>query len=255
MELDLPTAGLDCYKSASQRARVATESWGATNLYCVSCKSPRLQRMPHNTSAIDYLCSACQSSFQLKSQSRAFGGKIVDSAYSKMRLAIVEDRTPNLYILQYDMSAWRVQTLIIIPRFAFTLAALECRKPLGPTARRAGWVGCNILLDKIPSDGRIEVIREGQVVPSQAVRHAYDRLRPLQELDAEKRGWTLDVLQTVRSFERGNFTLRDVYAHANTLAKLHPKNYHINDKIRQQLQVLRDLGVIDFLGRGAYRLL
>src|ERR1019366_10403186 len=99
--------------------------------------------MPHNTAAIDYICSVCQTPFQLKSQCRVFGGKIVDAAYSKMRLAIVEDRTPNLYVLHYDQPSWKVKTLILIPRFAFTLSALECRKPLSPTARRAGWVGCN----------------------------------------------------------------------------------------------------------------
>jgi type II restriction enzyme len=254
VDLNLPTEGLDRYKSASQRARVATELWGATNLYCVSCKSPRLVPMPHNTAAIDYICGICQSPFQLKSQCRVFGGKIVDAAYSKMRLAIVEDRTPNLYILHYDLSSWTVKTLILIPRFAFTLSALECRKPLGPKARRAGWVGCNILLDKIPSDARIAVIQEWQALPDRTVRHEYDRLRPLQKLDSEKRGWTLDLLQTIRSLEMAEFTLSDVYAHADELANLHPKNFHVRDKIRQQLQVLRDIGIIDFLGHGAYRL-
>jgi type II restriction enzyme len=254
VDLNLPSAGLDRYKSASQRARVATELWGARNLYCASCKSPRLRPMPHNTAAIDYVCSVCQSPFQLKSQSRVFGRKIVDAAYSKMRRAIVEDRTPNLYILHYDLPSWKVETLILIPRFAFTLSALESRKPLGPTARRAGWVGCNILLDRIPSDARIAVIHNGQALPNRAVRHEYDRLRPLQELDSEKRGWTLDVLQIIRSLEMAEFTLRDAYAHAKELTNLHPKNFHVHEKIRQQLQVLRDLGVIDFLGRGNYRL-
>lgn len=254
MNLHLPTGGLDRYKSASQRARVATESWGAKNLYCVSCKSSSLQSMPHNTAAIDYLCSNCQSPFQLKSQSKKLGGRIVDSAYSKMKTAIVEDRTPNLYVLHYDLSTWRVQTLILIPRFAFTLSALERRRPLGPTARRAGWVGCNIILDRIPSEARIAIVHEGQVRSNGDVRQAYARLRPLQGLNIETRGWTLDLLQTIRSLEGIEFTLRDVYAHADELAELHPKNFHVKDKIRQQLQVLRDLGLIKFLGRGTYRL-
>jgi len=34
-------------------------------------------------------------------------------------------------------------------------------------------------------------------------------------------------------------------------ADCHP---HILDKIRQQLQVLRDLGLLEFLGSGSYRL-
>jgi len=33
-----------------------------------------------------------------------------------------------------------------------------------------------------------------------------------------------------------------------------PRDAHINDKIRQQLQVLRDLGHLEFLGGGNYRL-
>ena len=70
----------------------------------------------------------------------------------------------------------------------------------------------------------------------------------------EKRGWTLDVLQVVQSLNKKEFLLSDVYAHADTLAKLHPKNAHVRDKIRQQLQVLRDLGLLSFLGAGSYRL-
>ena len=35
--------------------------------------------------------------------------------------------------------------------------------------------------------------------------------------------------------------------------KLHPDNRHVRDKIRQQLQVLHDLGFVEFLGRGRYR--
>jgi hypothetical protein len=45
-----------------------------------------------------------------------------------------------------------------------------------------------------------------------------------------------------------------MYEHADELAKLHPNNAHIRDKIRQQLQVLRDLDLLDFLGDGLYQL-
>jgi type II restriction enzyme len=255
MGLNLPFAGLDRYKSASQRARVGTESWGATNFFCPACNSPRLRPLAHGTAAIDYVCPSCDSTFQLKSQCKPLGSKITDAAYSEMERAILEDRTPNLYVLHYDLAAWSVRTLILIPRFAFTLSAVECRKPLAPTARRAGWVGCNIVLDKIPVNARIPIIQEGNVRPRQAVRDAYERLRPLEELQVEKRGWTLDVLQVVQSLNLDQFSLQDVYGHAADLAKLHPKNTHVRDKIRQQLQILRDLGFVQFLGGGEYRLL
>jgi type II restriction enzyme len=171
-----------------------------------------------------------------------------------MRRAILTDRTPNLYVLHYDLTSWAVRTVILIPHFAFALSAIECRPPLAPTARRAGWVGCNILLNKIPQDARIPLVADGIARPAAEVRQAYGRLRPLEKLKVEKRGWTLDVLNVVRSLNKQEFSLSDVYARADELSKLHPDNRHVRDKIRQQLQVLRDLGLLEFHGSGEYRL-
>ena len=254
MDLHLPTAGLERYKSASQRARVGTESWGASNFFCPACESPRLRSAAPGTAAVDYVCTSCDSPFQLKSQSKPIGTRIVDAAYSEMKRAILEDRTPNLFVLHYDPDTWAVRTVLLVPHFAFTLSTLEKRPPLAPTARRAGWVGCNILLDKIPLFARISVVSEGSPHTLREVRHSFNRLRPLAKLQVEKRGWTLDVLQVVQSLGKMEFTLADVYAQADDLAKLHPKNAHIPDKIRQQLQVLRDLGLLEFLTPGSYRL-
>jgi type II restriction enzyme len=254
MDLRLPQTGLDRYKSASQRARVGTESWGAANFFCPACESPHLRSAPQGTAAIDYVCPSCESPFQLKSQSKPLGTRIVDAAYSEMKRAILEDRTPNLFVLHYELDTWAVRTVLLVPHFAFALSALEKRPPLAPTARRAGWVGCNILLDKIPVHARIPVVSEGMPQTSQQVRASYNRLRPLEKLQVEKRGWTLDVLQVLQALGKLEFTLADVYAHADALAKLHPNNRHVRDKIRQQLQVLRDFGLLDFLGGGSYRL-
>jgi len=78
---------------------------------------------------------------------------------------------------------------------------------------------------------------------------------PLADIRAEQRGWTLDVLKTVRELDRENFSLKEVYAREEYLAALHPKNQNIQPKIRQQLQVLRDLGFIEFVSPGQYRVL
>jgi type II restriction enzyme len=51
------------------------------------------------------------------------------------------------------------------------------------------------------------------------------------------------------------FTLVDVYNFESMLAKQHPGNRHIKDKIRQQLQFLRDKGYLEFIGRGKYRVI
>jgi type II restriction enzyme len=78
-------------------------------------------------------------------------------------------------------------------------------------------------------------------------------MRPLEELKAEARGWTLDVLNVVRGLGRREFSLAEVYAHESELARLHPGNRFVRPKIRQQLQILRDLGFVQFLGAGQYR--
>ena len=49
-----------------------------------------------------------------------------------------------------------------------------------------------------------------------------------------------------------NFSLDEIYAFENILSKKHPENKHIKDKIRQQLQVLRDKNYLQFLGGGKY---
>jgi type II restriction enzyme len=252
VQLALPTDQLRRYKSPSQRARVATEAWAETNLFCPNCASSRVTQSQAGTPAVDYICPECESLFQLKSQSRAFSRRITDAAYEAMRRAIEQDATPNLLVLHYEPEAWRVRNLVLVPSFIFTMSAVEERNPLGPKARRAGWIGCNIVLSNIPPDARISVVVDGVARSPEEVRRQYARLRPLAKLRLERRGWTLDVLNAIRSLGRPEFSLSEVYALEASLARLHPANRHVRDKIRQQLQVLRDLGFLRFLGAGDY---
>jgi type II restriction enzyme len=178
----------------------------------------------------------------------------VDAGYEQMCRAIREDRTPNLLVMHYDLAAWRVLNLILIPRFAFSEAAVEKRKPLSAGARRAGWIGCNILLGRIPGEDRLSLIRNGQPLSSEAVRRSYKRIKPLAAIEPQQRGWTLDILAAVRSLGKQSFTLDEVYSLEPGLAELHPDNKHVRDKIRQQLQLLRDARLITFTGRGNYRI-
>lgn len=172
-----------------------------------------------------------------------------------MRRAIEEKRTPNLFVLHYGLQEWTVRNVIVIPHFVFSLSAVECRAPLAPTARRAGWVGCNIVLANLPADAKIPIVKDGAVKNPADVRLQYAKLRPLEKLSVETRGWTLDVLNAVRSLHRSEFSLADAYMLEPELATLHPRNRHVRDKIRQQLQILRNLGLLEFLGGGNYRLL
>ena len=252
--LVLPTEHFANYKSPSQRVRVATETWGSENLYCPNCAEDRLDGTPPNTPTVDYVCRKCKSIFQLKSQASPLSIRIVDAAYSSMRDAIRANRTPNLFVMHYDKKEWSVSNLILIPNFAFSMSAIEKRKALGPEARRAGWVGCNILLGEIPLDGKIALISSGQAIPKAKVREEFSRIRGLAELPPSLRGWTLDVLGLIRQLDKPCFSLRELYRFEPELKAIHPGNQNIRPKIRQQLQVLRDLGMLEFLTPGNYLL-
>lgn len=72
------------YKSNSQIARVLTESWVQKNIYCTSCGSDRLNKFVDNSPVADFICVACSSEYELKSQKDTFSLKIVDGAYESM---------------------------------------------------------------------------------------------------------------------------------------------------------------------------
>ena len=240
------------YRSGAQRARVVTETWGAENLYCPNCSSPKLSRLRNNTKASDYSCESCGSWYQLKGQQSRIGNRINDGAYAAMVEAILRDETPNFYFMQYDLATWRVRNLLLVPSFAFPLSAIIKRKPLSPIARRAGWIGCNIALNYIPAEARIVIVAESQIAPENEVRANFHRVKPLSEIKAKERGWTLDVLNAVRRLGKSEFKTSDAYSFVREMEQLHPDNRHVRDKIRQQLQVLRDRGFLAQVERGTW---
>lgn len=240
-------------QSKSQIARVITEDWCRRELYCLACEEEHFEPTPAGSPACDFICPACKENYELKSCRHRFGNRIADSGYQAMMAAILEERTPNLIALEYS-SAFQVTNLFVVPRFFITEGIIEKRPPLGPTARRAGWVGCNILLHRVPEHGRISVVRNGVECTRNEVRDRFRRASSLLRLSLPERGWTVDVLKALSQLPHKEFNLDQAYDFERQLADLHPKNRNIRPKIRQQLQVLRDLGFLEFLGSGRYRL-
>lgn len=134
----MDTAIAHSYKSAAQIARVVSESWATRELFCCACSSDSLPPAPNNTRTYDFICPACQRTYQLKSGNKRINDRITDGEYQAMHNAITNGATPNLLVLQYARPAWTVQNLLLVPSFFFTLSAVEKRNPLSPTARRAG---------------------------------------------------------------------------------------------------------------------
>ncbi|MEY4916759.1 MAG: hypothetical protein RL616_672 [Verrucomicrobiota bacterium] len=242
------------YKSGSQMSGNVSEAWGADNFYCPNCSSPKLDWLKPGTKANDYRCPSCGFWFQLKSKKTPLGNTITDGAYAAMMEAINEDRSPNFFFLHYDFQTWTVRNLILIPHFAFPASAIIKRPPLAATARRAGWVGCNFALNRIPQEARISIITEKQIASEKEVREKFKKVKPLQEISVSQRGWALDVLNIARRLGKAEFKNEDVYAFTSELEKLHPDNRHIRDKIRQKLQVLRDAKLLIHVGSGIWRL-
>src|SRR5205807_1254470 len=135
-----------------------------------------------------------------------------------------------------------VTNLFVVPKHFFVREIIEERKPLAPTARRAGWIGCNVLLNQIPASGKIFIVRDGQPQPKQSVVAQWKKTLFLREEGVEARGWLIEVMKCVEGIGRQEFELDDVYAFESRLSSLYPNNRHVKHKIRQQLQVLRDRG-------------
>ena len=120
-------------------------------------------------------------------------------------------------------------------------------------ARRAGWVGCSILLSELPEYGKIYLVRNGECVEKSKVVEHFKRTLAFETSDIKRRGWMFDVLKCIERIATDEFTVEQVYAFEGELAIKHPENKFVKDKIRQQLQFLRDKGFIESVSRGRYR--
>jgi type II restriction enzyme len=252
MELKCDLAVASNYKSPAQIARVVSEAWFARNGYCLVCDSESVNRCSPNTKCTDFICPACGQNYELKAFAKRPGQSLVNGAYSTLIGRIMAGTAPTLFLLQRSLF-WNVESLSAIHSVFLTPAVIEKRKPLGPGAARAGWIGCNIRLDRIGPDGEIRVIERGKVRPRDQVRLQFRRFMPLATIVPTERGWTTLTLSVVRSLSKARFRLSDLYEREMMFAAAYPQNRNIRPKIRQQLQVLRDLGLILFEGNGVYK--
>ncbi len=242
------------YTSGSQTARAWTERWVGDWLYCPNCGSPKINQFEANRPVADFFCASCAEQYELKSQKSSFGAKILDGAFRTMCERLASNENPNLLLLNYDLVRKSVKNVFVVPKHFFVRELIEERKPLAVTARRAGWIGCNILLNQVPDAGKIFFVRDGQLRPKQDVLSQWQRTLFLRDETPATKGWLLDVMKCVELIGKKEFQLDDVYAFEDRLKRLYPNNQHVKQKIRQQLQVLRDNGYLEFVSRGFYRL-
>jgi type II restriction enzyme len=242
------------FDSGSQQARVWTERWVADWMFCPNCGAARLSQFPANSPVADFFCANCHDQFEVKAKNgKSFGRSVADGAYDTKIARLTSKTNPNLLLIGYDRSAQAVHSACLVPKHFFVPDIIQKRKPLAETARRAGWVGSNILLSLVPDSGRIFILRNGVEEPRDAVLSKWRQTLFLRDKSVEARGWLLQVMKAVEAIGRPEFDLNDVYAFEARLSAVYPSNNNVRPKIRQQLQVLRDNGYLEFLGGGRYR--
>ena len=241
------------YKNTSQRIRVASESWVKKNIFCPSC-GEYLDKYPNNKPVADFFCRRCTEDYELKSKSNKIGQKIVDGSYSAMMSRLENTQNPSLFLLSYSLSNHDILDYLVIPKYFFLSSIIEKRKPLSTTAKRSGWVGCNIVLSKVPDTGKIFYIKNRKPVPKIEILNNWQRVAFLKQEKKESKGWLIDTMACIDKLSKREFILDDIYAFERELKAKHPDNQHVKDKIRQQLQILRDKGYLHFLSRGRYRI-
>jgi type II restriction enzyme len=241
------------YHSHSQMARRMTEKWLGDNEICPYCGG-ELKHFENNRPVADFYCENCKEEFELKSKKSktAQVRKVADGAYYAKIARLNADNNPNLFFMTY-LDNLTVANLLLVPRYYFTEDVIERRNPLKPTAQRAGWIGSNILLSLVPEEGKIWLIRDKVPVTRDKILTKIKATNFLKTKSVAERGWMLDILNCVNAIKKAEFSLDDVYRFEPMLAEIHSDNHHIKDKIRQQLQVLRDHGALEFLGGGQYR--
>lgn len=157
--------------------------------------------------------------------------------------------------LNYSLKTLEVFNFFVIPKHFFIPEIIEKRKPLSDSARRAGWIGCNIVIKDIPQTGKIFYVKNRKIEPKEVILDSWNKTLFLrEETKTESKGWILDIMKYIDKIGKQEFKLEEVYRFEKELETKHPNNKHIKDKIRQQLQFLRDKNYLKFIGNGKYKL-
>jgi type II restriction enzyme len=181
------------YTSSSQKIRVMTENWVGQEIFCPSCGT-YVSKYENNRPAADFYCPVCSEDFELKSKEGMLGNKITNGAYKTLIERLKDSRNPNLFLLGYDFQSYKISNFLVIPKHFFVPEMIEKRKPLAQTARRAGWTGCNIVLQNIPKAGRIFYIQNKKVIPKVSVLKSWQKTVFLRkEQTTTERTWIFDL--------------------------------------------------------------
>ena len=212
MNLQLDVESLsEQYTSNSQKIRVLTESWVSNNMFCPRCAENHIAKFENNKPVADFYCEKCKNIYELKSKAGKLRDVINDGAYSTMVERITSNTNPDFFFMNYDKNTYEIKNFLVIPKYFFTPNIIIKRKPLSSTARRAGWVGCNIDLTGIPQEGRIFIVKEGKEISKENVVENIQKNLFLSGEEISSRGWLLDIMRCIEDIKKPEFSLSEIY--------------------------------------------
>ncbi len=239
------------YKNKSQKARVITETWLLDNFKCPFCNS-KLTQYTANNKCADYFCKKCNEDFELKTIKGKFPKDKMNGAGYKATLdKINSDKSSHWILLEHNN--FTVSGLTFIPKYFFYDEMIEPRKELSETAKRHGWQGCRIALNMIPSFGKISYIKNNKEVDKKIINYKLGKASAFKKSDLKNKNWKLEVLSIVDSIPETIFSANNLYEFIPMLEKKHPDNHHIDARIRETLQQLRNEGYIKFLDTEGFK--
>ncbi|MFA6106662.1 MAG: DpnI domain-containing protein [Patescibacteria group bacterium] len=252
MQVTLDIKKVALYKSTSQKIRVMTETWVGEESFCPACGS-NINQYENNRKVADFYCPGCKEEYELKSQKEKTGNRIADGAYNTMLKRLKGENNPNFFFLNYGLIKYEVINFAVIPKHFF-IPDIIVKRNQG-LKDRPNYIMCSIDLKQIPESGKIFYIKNQEHQSRQRVLDNWQKTLFLrEEKEQSAKGWILDVMNCVDRLGKKEFKLDEIYAFAEVLRKKHPNNQHIKDKIRQQMQFLRDKGYLSFVQKGKYKL-
>lgn len=241
------------YKSGSQKARVMTEPWALENIFCPNCGN-EISKYINNKPVADFYCEKCNEDYELKSwKTEKFSNTIMDGSYKTMIERLESNTSPNFFVLQYNKNL-EILNYIVIPKYFIRPEDIIPRRKWIPN--RPNYIMCNISMKWIPESWKIFYIKNGVTINKEKVIKEWNKTIFLKEKkNIESKGWILDIMKCIEKLNKKDFTLQEMYNFETILKQKYPNNNFIKDKIRQQLQFLRDKWYIEFVSNGKYRVL
>lgn len=238
------------YASNSQKSKNITEPWILENFPCPFCKS-KLKQYPANNKCSDYYCEKCDEDFELKSIKGKFSKKKITGSEYFSTIEKINTKKPNWILL--ERNDIQVTGLTLIPNYFFYNDMIEKRNELSSKAQRAGWTGCLIRVDMIPSFAKIQFVKNGVEVSEKIIKYKLSMINRFKNIDTEKKDWKLILMYLIDRIPDTIFSLNELYSNIDEFKLSHPNNNFIKENIRHTLQLLRDEGYVKFLDSEGYK--